>query len=301
MAMCCKGGKCGRGRRQAIASRESRWCRSRASQGVERDPPLEPSWSRLRGRHRGYRYCGRRAIRHRPLPPRAVRHRLSRRPASMLLSHSYYITPRAAGKLLKVTKDFCNEVGQDYSIQKLCVQRRVQCELPPRGLLPAPSVGTQGWGLFAQNNRAVPSYNLLLNNAGAQLELERRGGRALHASPEMLTAPAPWLQVGRFSSGAYATCGKLTVANYRNKLGCGVATSTGRLSRDCPCPKSSLRRYPLGPRSASRSRSASREMPGDKDTLRWPAYSTPVSGFSFTARRCRPEVADLQGLRSSLI
>ena len=84
---------------------------------------------------------------------------------SMLLSHAYWITPRAASMMLKITKDDCNAMGQDYSMQTLCLQQKARCTLPPRGLYPKDRVGTQGWGLFVQNNRKTPSYNKILNNA----------------------------------------------------------------------------------------------------------------------------------------
>lgn len=85
---------------------------------------------------------------------------------SWLLSHAYLVTPRAASLLLNLTREQCNFHGQDYTLQALCTggAKRVHldCHLPPRGAYRRDMVG---WGLFVQNQRRVPSYMRLVNDA----------------------------------------------------------------------------------------------------------------------------------------
>ena len=80
------------------------------------------------------------------------------------------MAPLAAALLLNATRELCNPRGQDYVMQDLCAAwpnswhngHHVRCTLPPRGLSRS---GTQGWGLFVQNARVIPSYNRIINGA----------------------------------------------------------------------------------------------------------------------------------------
>ena len=81
----------------------------------------------------------------------------------------YYATPRAARTLLTLSKPRCNLHKQDYSMREYCTtnrQGRGTCQAPPRALYQR-NARLLGWGLFAQNHTAVPSYhNLARGKAG---------------------------------------------------------------------------------------------------------------------------------------
>ena len=82
---------------------------------------------------------------------------------SWLLAHAYLVTPLGATHLLRITKELCNSRGIDYAMEALCKERkRINCTLPPRGLS---RPGSQGWGIFLQNTKAVPPFNSLINGA----------------------------------------------------------------------------------------------------------------------------------------
>lgn len=96
-----------------------------------------------------------------------------------LLAHAYVVWPRAAARLLTLTRDMCNAHGQDYEMRSICRRQPApfrsrgaaaafNCTRPPRGLLRSDRAGKQstiGWGVFIQNLKAVPSYINLINNA----------------------------------------------------------------------------------------------------------------------------------------
>ena len=91
----------------------------------------------------------------------------------MLLSHAYYVTPIAAAQLLRQSSDWCNKHKQDWVLRSACSKRtsatRLACLRPPRGLYVSTQLnwrGVLGWGLFAQDHAAIPSYTVTL--AGRQ-------------------------------------------------------------------------------------------------------------------------------------
>ena len=91
----------------------------------------------------------------------------------MLLSHAYYVTPVAAAQLLRQSTDWCNKHKQDWVLRSACSKRtaapRLTCLRPPRGLYVSMQLnwrGVLGWGLFAQDHAAIPSYTVTM--AGRQ-------------------------------------------------------------------------------------------------------------------------------------
>jgi len=87
----------------------------------------------------------------------------------MLLSHAYYLTPRAASVLLATSKEWCNDHKQDWVIRGACIRAKrtmLNCTRPPRGLFVQGAKldwrGILGWGLFVQDHHAIPSFTITL-------------------------------------------------------------------------------------------------------------------------------------------
>ena len=169
-ARCCKGGKCGRGRRSKPAHRArvdgiARAHRRAWESAIRADAPrviFEDDVETL-GSPSDVTY----ALGRCEATPGCGIAFLGIAFASYLLSHAYYVSPLAARTLLRDTRELCNLQGQDYAIAGMCTWNKTRCTLPPRGLYRSDSGrgAYQGWGLFVQNTRAVPAYNSMINYA----------------------------------------------------------------------------------------------------------------------------------------
>ena len=176
-AVCCKGGRCGKGRRAKPGYRASIDGGVRAHRAVWADVSRSGVPSIVLKDDVQFVGASLDDVRFAVDRCRATNCSLAYlgTGTDLLLSHAYYLTPRAADTLLRLSHPWCNRHKQDYAMRQLCTSANERepkattntvagptgaetCHAPPRGHYHASAKFSLGWGLFTQNHSAVPSY-----------------------------------------------------------------------------------------------------------------------------------------------